>query len=65
MDGMGAMEGCVVGEGRNYIFLIFSTDKEIENPRDALKEILSGDGDGYRVERVVVLRNPASLPRDG
>jgi len=56
------MEGCVMREARNYIFLIFSTDKEVENPEEALREILKGDGDGYRVERVVVLRNPASLP---
>jgi len=35
----------------------------VENPEEALREILKGDGDGYRVERVVVLKNPASLPR--
>ncbi len=63
MEKMGVMEGCVMNEARNYVFLIFSTDKEVENPRDILKEILKGDGDGYKVERVVVLRNPASLQR--
>ena len=63
MDGMAMMEGCVMREARNYIFLIFSTNKEVENPEEALREILKGDGDGYRVERVVVLKNPASLPK--
>jgi len=63
MDGMEMMEGCVMGEARNYIFLIFSTEKEVEDPEAALREILRGDQDGYRVERVVVLRNPASLHR--
>jgi len=63
MDGMTMMEGCVMREARNYIFLIFSTDKDVENPEEALREILKGDGDGYRVERVVVLKNPASLPK--
>ena len=61
MERMGLMEGCVMNEARNYVFLIFSTDKEVENPQDALEEILKGDGDDYKVERVVVLRNPASL----
>jgi len=60
MERMGVMEGCGINEARNYVFLIFSTDKEVENPQEALREILKGNGDGYRIERVVVLRNPAS-----
>lgn len=60
---MEMMEGCMMGEVKNYIFLIFSTNKEVEDPKEAFREILKGNGDGYKVERVVVLRNPAFLRR--
>lgn len=62
MEKVGVVKRGVMDEMRNYIFLIFSTEKEVEDPKDALKEILEGKGDGYRVERVVILKNPIAKP---
>ena len=49
-------------EARSYIFLIFSTDGEIENPHEALSSILDGEENGFKLEKVTVLKNPAYRP---
>lgn len=46
-------------EVRNYVFLIFSTDEEVGNPNEVLSSIMRDDGDGFKLEKVSVLRNPA------
>jgi len=49
-----------VEEPRNYVFLVFSTDEKIENPYEVLPSIMKGGGDGFRLEKVTILKNPAA-----
>lgn len=49
-------------EPKSYVFLVFSTDMEVEKPDELLSSITGEELEGFKLEKITVLRNPAYRP---
>lgn len=58
----GKFESKMKVKTRYYVFLIFSTEEEIENLDKVAERILKGESKGFKLERIAVLKNPPILP---